>query len=368
MKIKNIIAASTIFICAIIYCYSAIDTKTQSVFGVNIDMSMPLSIVWPFEISVIGDNGEKGLRIAPKIGRGWKGEAGGEASYKFYIPQDGRYRLWAYCLWFDDCANAVFARIDTMEKAIVGNDPIYKKWHWARGFDVDLKKGTHTIVLSNHSDHISVLKILLTSSTSAAPREPGLVFSDIFYDGFDGCDYGNFTTWQIINGKWVVQNPTEQMCFTENVLIGESADNSLILYKSDVWSDYSLNLMVKSIPSQDTRAVIGICFGVKDPNNYHVLKIKPVENAGNADLQLVRNTNKQTEVLVNFNVPWQAGKWHQVEISLSNGKIITRVDDGQAVQTPVNFIITGGIGLLLEGKISAYFDDIHVRQITGSTK
>ena len=33
-------------------------------------------------------------------------------------------------MWFDECANAVFAKIDDLDKAILGNDPLYNQ-QWA---------------------------------------------------------------------------------------------------------------------------------------------------------------------------------------------------------------------------------------------
>ena len=42
----------------------------------------------------------------------------------------------------------------------IGGGEIYNQWHWVRGFEVYLEKGTHTLVLSNHSDHICVQTVL----------------------------------------------------------------------------------------------------------------------------------------------------------------------------------------------------------------
>jgi len=363
MRIKKFIVILLIFAGVIIYGHSAIHTSKGQAFSISIDTAKPMLTVWPFEVAVVGDNGEKGLRIGPKIGRGWRGEAGGEATYRFYIPEDGRYHIWAYCLWFDECTNAVFAQIDALDKAIVGNDPIYNQWHWVRGFEVNLKKGTHTLVLSNHSDHISLQKVLFANSASVTPDDCSLVFSDIFYDGFDGCDGGNFASWQVVSGEWVVQNPTDQMSLIENALIGRSEDRSFIMYKNDTWCGYSLSLAVKLIPSQDAEAATGICFGVKDPNHYHELKVQLIKDTDRAGIQSRKKTYKETQILADFEVPWQADIWHQVEINLNKDNITVKVDDADPIETPADRQITGGIGLSSKGKSTAYFDDIHVREI-----
>jgi len=366
LTIKKAPTLICIFGCLVIYGYSAIDIGSGQLFSVSIDLNKPLAIFWPFEVSIVGDNGEKGLHIGPNIGRGWRGEVGGKASYKFYIPKDGRYHLWAYCFWFDECSNAIFTQIDDMEKAIVGNDPIYKQWHWIRGFDVILEKGTHMLVLSNHSDHVSLQNVFLTNSAFTKPEECSVVFSDIFYDGFDGCDQGNFTAWEVVSGDWKIQNPTQSICLDENVLIGESKDIAFIVYRNDDWSSYSLNLIVKCVNSESVDGTVGVCFGVKDTNHYHQLRWRRIKETDSVKMEVCKITAEETEVITDFEVSWQVDNWHQVEIAVSANAVMVTVDDIELVEVPISYKITGGIGLHLEGKITSYFDDIHVRKVNES--
>jgi len=60
------------------YLVSALNfaAPAASMQNIEINADKPLAIDWPFEIAVVGDEGEKGLRIGPNIGRGWCGEAG----------------------------------------------------------------------------------------------------------------------------------------------------------------------------------------------------------------------------------------------------------------------------------------------------
>ena len=360
------IKSTIVLVCIGLYGFSAID-MSRPTHSISIDTGRPLSITWPCETAIVGDNGEKGLRIGPNIGRGWRGEAGGEASYSFYIPADDRYHIWAYCLWFDECANAVFAKIDDLDKATLGNDPIYKQWHWVRGFDISLKKGTHRLVLSNHSDHIALQEILLTNAANLTPADCGLVFSDIFYDGFDGCDHGNFDSWQVVGGQWLVQNPENETNPEQNVLIGRSEDCSFIIYKGDDWSKYSLDVSLPAI-SDGTDGTIGICFGVKDPNQYHQLSWQAAGESKSVSMKISQKENETVKTLAGFETPWEAGQRHQVEISLNEGKIVIKVDKTEPVEIPVDYSITGGIGLRLEGNIKSQFDDIHVRATTEVSK
>jgi hypothetical protein len=363
MLIKKSISTLFVLVCVITYVYSAVKIHTGQIFSVNVDLSKPLTIIWPMEVSIVGDMGEKGLRIGPKIGRGWRNEAGGKATYRFYIPDDGKYFIWAYCLWFDKCTNAVFARLDNMNKAIIGNDNIYKQWHWVRGYAIRLKKGAHDLELSNHSDHISLQKIRLINSATTLPDDSGLIFSDVFYDGFDGCHIGNFASWQPVSGEWSVKMPPKQNCFFENALIGKSQERAFIMYRGDEWSDYSLNVAVKPSLSGDGKATVGVCFGVEDPNQYHCLKWRPMEGIGKCEVEVSKTEQQEIQVLGVFETAWQTDKWNKIEISLKEEDISVRINNLEPIRTSARYYIKGGIGFLLEGKITAYFDDVHVRTV-----
>lgn len=363
MLIKKLAKILIVTICGITYAYSAVYIHRGETFSINIDLSKPLSVVWPMEVSIVGGMGERGLRIAPKVGRGWLKEAGGKATFRFYAPEEDRYYIWAKCLWFDKCSNAVFVRIDNMDRAVIGNDNIYNQWHWVRGYSVKLKRGAHDLKLSNHSDHISLLNVRLTNSATALPDEGGLIFSDIFYDGFDGCHIGNFASWEPVNGEWFVKTPDQKTCFFENALIGKSRESARIIYKSEYWANYSLNVAVRSLPSTDVWAETGICFGVKDPNRYHCLKWRFIEGTGKCEMQVCRNKLQEIDVLAAFEIAWQNEKWNKVEISLSSSDITVKINDEEPIRVPVSYTIRGGIGLLIEGEMTAYFDDVHVRAI-----
>lgn len=365
MKLKSIFIFTVVLLCMVVYGFFAVKKESGPEFGVSIDLARPVSIVWPCEVSIVGDSGEKGLRIAPKIGRGWRGEAGGEADYRFFIPEEGKYYIWAYCLWYDECANAIFAKIDELDKAIIGNDPVYNEWHWVKGFDVDLKKGTHNLILSNHSDHIALQEIVFSNSSSAGPQQTGIVFSDIFYDGFDGCDQGNFTRWQQRSGSWLVQNPDSQTCFIENALIGKSQDKAFISYKNNDWQDYSLDVSVKILPVDSKGGTVGICFGLTEPNNFYQLKIKPIPGSGTAKIAII---DKESITVSEFELPFVINKWQQIQIALYEGYIEIRLAENEPVKIETLQKITGGIGLLLQGNITTYFDNIHVRKITHTKK
>jgi hypothetical protein len=350
--------------CLLAYGYSMVDLSAGQAISVSVDLTKPVSIMWPCEISVVGDMGESGLRIPPKAGSGWRGKAGGEAVYRFYVPQDDEYYLWVYCLWFDKCTNAMYARIDTLDKAIVGNDPIFQKWHWVRGFGTDLKKGPHTLKLSNHSDHVAVQKLVFVNSRTTLPDECSIVFSDLFYDGFDGCHIGNFASWKALEGEWEVERPKDSPCYAENALTGRSQKRAMIVYPSEQWTDYSYHVAAFCMPSSDPTARTGICFGVQDSNHFYYLKWTTPQDGSPATVELGRQSGQQSETLGDFVVPWDMAQWHNTEI-LSGGRTLkVYIDQQDRFSTTLSEPLTGDIGLLLEGACSARFDEIHVRTVT----
>jgi hypothetical protein len=363
-RTKRILTVLFLSACVVVYGYSAVDATAGRVFSINVDLSQPASIVWPFEIAVVGDLGEKGLRIGPKVGAGWRGKVGGKATYRFYVPEDGTYHTWAYALWFDKCANAIYAKVDHLDRAIIGNDPIYQKWHWVRGFGVPLKKGAHALELSNHSDHISLQKVLLINSGIALPDDCGLIFSDVFYDGFDGCHIGNFASWDVVCGQWGVEKPEAQHRYFENALIGRSKDSAVIVYRADDWSDYSLHVAVNTPLQVSERAAVGILFGVQGPDHFHRLTWRPLAGTEAVDMRLSRQTDQEVECLASFQTVCPADVWHQVEVVLENGTIRVNLNEVSQIDHPVNHDISGGIGLCVEGESMAYFDDVHVRTVT----
>lgn len=362
MKLRAFWRILLVLLSAAIYLQSAITMEYRQTHSLEVDAGRPLSIVWPFEIAIVGDEGEKGLRIGAKIGRGWRGEAAGQASYRFYIPADGKYTIWAHCLWYDECANAIFAKIDDLEKAIIGNDPLYHQWHWVRGFSVHLEKGTHTLILSNHSDHIAIQKLFLTNSALTEPQDCRLVFSDIFYDGFDGCDQGNFAQWRPIRGKWQVNNPFQEMCLTENVLVGQSQEKALIVFDDKSWTDYSLQVSVQSFGNNNPESTAGVCFGLQGQDEYYQLCWRHIPGREQVHMQVLHKKANTIEPLAEFECPWKPNSWHDVEIYLRPEGILVKIDSVKEQIIPVTEKITGGIGLFLEGQTIGYFDNIHVRQ------
>lgn len=332
-----------------------------TVHNILIDLSRPSSIEQPFQVVAVGVNGEPGLWIGPNVGRGWHGEAGGQAVYNVYVPADGKYHTWVYCLWHDECTNAIYAQFDGQRKMIAGNDSVFDEWHWVRAFSVDLSKGMHRLVLSNHSDNIAVRKLYLTSAFANHPQRNAPLFVDLFYDSFNGCDDGNFVLWEKPSGRWHVEPLAAEKDFLEKILIGRSDKTALMTFKSEDWREYVLNVSVRSVRADNPRVSVGICFGLTDVHEYHQLRWCEVPGSDLARMQLLRCSRGGTDVLASFETPWKHSSWHDVGIGVRADRIAIRIDGGKARIVPFSGGAKGGIGLWMSGRCEVHFDNIHVR-------
>lgn len=365
MKRHYIILIATTLVIVSGYCFVAIQTETGPALGIEIDLGKPASIIWPCEIDFVGDHAEKGLRIPPNVGRGWLEEAGGSATYKFFIPDDNEYYLWFYCKWHDECTNAVYARIDDSEKTIVGNDPVYDQWHWVRGFPTCLQKGTHTLILANHSDNVEFQKVVLMNSKSTGPDSSEITFSDIFYDGFDGCDEGNFSSWQVVKGLWQVMDPKSQSCAADNALKGISKEEAMIVFFDETWQNYSLDMEIKTEIFERGESEIGVCFGLQDRDNYYMLSFIPKDNQSMVTATLTRQSSGTTETIKSFDLSWPQQDWCRLQIRENSGVIEFKLGDQNVKMAQLyrDMPVHGGIGFYLKGNVVVYFDNIHVRRV-----
>jgi hypothetical protein len=190
------------------------------------------------------------------------------------------------------------------------------------------------------------------------------VFSDLFYDGFDGCHIGNFASWKVLEGEWEVKRPKDEICYVENALTGRSQDRAMIVYPGEQWVDYSYHVAAFSTPSTDPAARAGICFGLRDPNHFYYLKWMVSKEEAMAHMELGRQVDAHAEVLGSFAVAWDVTQWHNAEVFSSGQALKVCIDQHEHLAIPLDEPLAGDIGLLLEGTCHAQFDDIHVRTVT----
>jgi hypothetical protein len=346
-------------VAAAVYGLSAIGPAGAN-HRVLIPADSPVAVEPPFAVDVLDADGARGIRIPPGTGRGWCNEAKGSATYVFHVPQDGRYVLWGYALWGEACTNAVYVQVDEQPKVVFGNDPVYGTWHWVRGVDYPLCRGTHRIVLSNHSDGIAIRQLLWLSDPGEDPSGNHVASYDIFYDGFDGCDGGNVAAWQCETGKWDIQQ-AEADTSGDRYLAGTSDGGATFAATGeDGWDDYSIALRMNVRKA----GIAGVAFNWQGPHEYMALRWREGEAsaAGAPAIELVRVCNGQATVLCSERALLSLGTWHDVELRATEGVLGIVVDGQVAARLPLEGSLQGRAALLVAEGGQAWFDDVHVRK------
>jgi hypothetical protein len=153
----------------------------------------------------------------------------------------------------------------------------------------------------------------------------------------------------------------------DNALVGRSTDSALVLYEAKNWSDYLLHAAFKPMISEDSRATAALLFGLQAPDRFYQLRWRPTNEAGGALVQLCRQADGETEVLAAAHVVCAPDAWHDVEIVLRGRTIEVGLDGAGIIERAAEQNISGGIGFLLEGQATVYFDDVHVRTMAERT-
>lgn len=93
----------------------------------------------------------------------------GYAAYRLRVPADGRYRLWARCLWPDGARNSLWLRVGSWPLVALGDDGTYMRWHWVKGPIGDLKAGEHVIVFRCREEAGKLDQFVLVNDAAYLP-------------------------------------------------------------------------------------------------------------------------------------------------------------------------------------------------------
>ncbi len=344
---------------AVVYAATAMGPLAAK-HRVLIPAERPLTVEPPFQVDLLEAGGARGVRIVEGAGRGWCNEAKGSATYTFYVPQGGSYVLWTYALWRGPCTNAVYVQVDDHPRTILGNDPVYGTWHWVRGVDYALGRGTHRLRLSNHSDGIALRQLLWLSDPYEQPGGERLASYDIFYDGFDGCDGGNADAWQRDAEGWDIQQSGSDTS-GDRYLAGCSPGRPVFAVTGeDGWTDYAVSLRLNLRKA----GTAGIAFDWRGQQEHMVLRWRPSVDpeTGSGRIELVRVTEGKAAILAGEDAALPLDRWCDVAIEVSAGRLIVTLDGRVAAGLPGAEALRGKLALLVDDGGQAWFDEVHVRK------
>lgn len=122
------------------------------------------------------------------------------------------------------------------------------------------------------------------------------------------------------------------------------------------WDSYSFESAVKPLG----RGAIGLVFYYQDDQNYLVLRSNcNADPAPNGDrLQLLAVRNGKSYVLGDKPGGYEPGQWYKLRVQVCDDVIQCFVDDELRLQTATRALGQGQVGLYVEGKTGAFFDDV----------
>lgn len=358
--------ATGVLLCVLAgFClYAAVRPSSPNHRVIRIDTARPTAIEPPFQVAAVGDVDRTSLLLPAGAGDGWRGEGGGSADYRFYAPADGDYTLWGYCLWQDACTNAVYVQIDGRDRAILGNDNVFGRWHWVRGFRIGLAAGCHRLRLSNHSSNVAIGRLLLATDDYFKPENAaGPSAACLFMDDFNGCDEGNFAVWEKRGGTWTTRPRHGRDGEADNVAVGTCTEEAWMTLPDQGWSRYRLAVSVRVTDGGDASASLGLCCGLQDARNFREVRVSAPGYAEVTTLTFLRIVDGQERVLLERRIPWQSGGGHDLQLELHPGRTRVIIDSGLEVSCPGSPPSDGGLGFRLRGRIEVAFDNVRVEQL-----
>lgn len=351
--------------CFGVYLASAVSLPTFSE-RILIPADRPDVVTEPMRVDTLTHAGARGIRIPANVGRGWCREAGGMARYTFFVPTDGAYTLWAFCLWGGACTNAVYVQIDDSAKVVFGNDPLYDQWHWVRGTIWSLRRGTHTLVLSNHSDGIAIQRLLLLSDPLDSPEAAQNASYNLFYEGFDGCDGGSFANWKTSGEQWRLHEPTGRQDFAQRVLAGTAAltgPPAIACIGQNAWPPYTVNLKFR----MEALGKSAIGFNYQDIYNCLILEWQWTDPRSDlVTLALIQVNEGRRHPMGEIKTPLMLDRWYELDVRVSAGIFQVRVDGTAIGYIPFTDVLKGRLALIVSEGACVWFDDIHVRLVDRS--
>ena len=154
---------------ALVLAGPAVSAGEMDTFGwdepgrILINMASPKEIKAPMAITS-DPKAAKGKYLGAPEGPNHKEKSkGGFAVYEFGVKVEGRYKFWGRKNWCCGCGNSLTIQFDGKKRVTFGEDGTYDSWQWLL-YDkktFKLKKGKHTLKITNREDGSKIDQVLL---------------------------------------------------------------------------------------------------------------------------------------------------------------------------------------------------------------
>lgn len=348
-------------VCIGMHAFSRNDNATEATVQkeqyIWVEACRPISIRQPLEVVAIGDNGEKGLYCAPG-GHVATDDDGGDATYRFYVPAAGRYRMWGYCRWLDATGDGFDVDIGGVSSSI-HKTASASQWQWLPLAEAQLSAGARQFTVKSKGGGFAVRRLFLCNDFDGHPLQCATEPVDFFFDDFDGCEEGEFDSWNSVSGQWTVHRRQDRKSPAAKLLIGKSTSEALISVGDPGWRDYSLILDCRTIHTSPG-AMAAVRFCCDQEGNGIVLRWKPTDTSGKTQMELLREEVAGVKRLDRFTAAWDTSRWGELSVTTLGGVMTICIDSMPVRTIQFDGSSTGTIGLWFYGDIEMMFDNVQV--------
>jgi len=180
---------------------------------------------------------------------------------------------------------------------------------------------------------------------------------------------GAQSIWQPILGNWEArtlrddpQAGREESDKSANAFsyFGSGSPRAVTIAGNWFWDRYGVETSVKPMGL----GAVGVVLYYQDDKNYLVARWTSLADTGaNGDkLQLVAMRNGQERVLAERSGGYDPGQWTKLRAQACDGIVQCVVDDQLMLETETELFGQGQMGLYVEGKAGAFFDDVSCDQ------
>jgi len=176
---------------------------------------------------------------------------------------------------------------------------------------------------------------------------------------------GAQSIWQPILGNWEArtlrddpQAGREESDKSANAFsyFGSGSPRALTVAGNWFWDRYSIQAAVKPLG----KGAVGVLLHYQDDKNYLVARWGSLadDGAGGNRLQLMALRNGQEQVLAERAGGYEPGQWTKLRAQVCDGVVQCVVDDQLLLEAETELFGQGQMGLYVEGKAGAFFDDV----------
>ncbi len=291
-------------------------------------------------------------------------ELAGRIALTVDCPSAAARHAWARVRWNDSCGNSLSLSFDGKPALKVGQDAIYRVWHWVRVGELPVTKGPHELVLAEREDGVAVDQILLSADAGFAPsgsygRE--VRQSDIrrFADDFARSPGHGLGGWRVVFGDWNINFDLDPNRIPNQYSLG--IDHTGI--------DETAIVLVDGPPWRGVR--FGVSFTVQRPCAFGVLLHDSAEADSRRDVRATVEVVDDDAVLrvtipgvaetetISIGEHVHAGQWHRMVVERWAWLLRVRVDD-RVVYSSAELPARPEVPGLFVRSGTAAFDDVAV--------